>query len=68
MSEKKLFSDRRWHDAPVATVTGHEESTEEERRQAEKDFEKILKEYGVMKPDESIEIWEREEQAKKQMR
>ena len=61
MSEKKPFSDRRWHDAPVATVTGHKESTEEERRQAAKDFEKILKEYGVMKPDDSIENWKCEE-------
>lgn len=65
MSEKKLFSDRRWHDPPVATVTGHEEPTEEEKRQADIDFEKILKEYGVMKPDESIEIWRRREEERK---
>ncbi len=65
MSEKKPFSDRRWHDPPVATVIGHKESTEEERRQADIDFEKILKEYGVMKPDESIELWRRREEERK---
>ena len=65
MSEKKPFSDRRWHDPAVATVIGHKESTEEERRQADIDFEKILKEYGVMKPDESIELWRRREEERK---
>lgn len=54
MSEKKLFSDRRWHDAPMPVVVGHEELTEEEQKQADKDLEKILKECGVLKPNESI--------------
>lgn len=54
MSEKKLFSDRRWHDAPMPVVVGYEELTEEEKKQADKKLEKILKECGVLKPDESI--------------
>lgn len=57
-NKSDLFTDKRWTEPPKARVIGHEESTEEERRQAAKDFEKILKEYGVMKPDESIEDWE----------
>lgn len=43
---------------PRVTVVGSFEMTKEEKQQADKDFEKILKEFGEMKPDESIEQWE----------
>ena len=52
---KKLFNDRRWTDPPQAKVVGYCEMTEEEKRQAGKDLEKILKETGAIKPDETLE-------------
>ena len=52
---KKLFNDRRWTDLPQAKVVGYFEMTEEEKRQAGKDLEKILKETGAIKPDETLE-------------
>lgn len=52
---KKLFNDRRWTDPPQAKVVGYFEMTEEEKRQAGKDLEKILKETGAIKPDETLE-------------
>lgn len=42
---------------PKAIVTGKVEFTKEEEEQNERDFEKILKEYGVMKENESIKDW-----------
>lgn len=35
-------------------VTGKKESTPEEREKHDRDFEKILKEYGVLKENQSI--------------
>ena len=61
MNKKKPFSDKRWHDVPKATVVGRREFTEEERLRADIDFEKILKQYGSMQPDESLDEWKREE-------
>lgn len=40
---------------PRATVVGSFEMTEEEKRQADKDLEKILKRTGVIKEDETLE-------------
>ena len=37
---------------PKAIVTGKFEFAEEEKQQKEEDFEKILKEYGVLKENE----------------
>ena len=39
---------------PKAIVTGRFESTKEEREQADRDFEKILREAGVLKEGQSI--------------
>lgn len=39
---------------PKAVVIGHTEYTEEEKEKHDRDFEKILKEYGVLKENESI--------------
>lgn len=35
-------------------VTSKKESTQEEREKHDRDFEKILKEYGVLKENQSI--------------
>ena len=46
---KKLFTDRRWTDPPQAKVVGYFEMTEEEKRQAGKDLEKIVLSRAVQK-------------------
>lgn len=44
--------------APVAENTGeYTEFTEEEKKQNDRDFEKILKEFGVMEQDETLDGW-----------
>lgn len=40
---------------PRATVVGSFEMTEEEKRQADKDLEKILKEAGAISSDETLD-------------
>lgn len=40
---------------PKATVIGKNHPTEEERKKYDKDFEKLLKEDGILKKDETIE-------------
>ena len=50
MNDNKPFSSRRWKDIPIPFPTGDTtEFTEEEKKQNDKDFEKILKEYGKIK-------------------
>lgn len=45
---------------PKAIPTGKEVIfTEEEKRKHEEDFEKILKQFGVLKEDESIKDWKK---------
>lgn len=39
---------------PKAVVVGKVSSTKEEREQYDKDFEEILKQFGVLKENESI--------------
>ena len=39
---------------PKAIVIGHVEFTKEEKIQHDKDFTKILREYGVIKDNESV--------------
>ena len=56
MSEKKLYSDRRWTDIPKPMATGRTHTiTEEERKKAEIGFEAFLKRRGVLKPEDKIE-------------
>lgn len=43
---------------PKAVVIGHTEYTEEEKEKHDRDFEKILKEYGILKENESIKDME----------
>jgi hypothetical protein len=47
MSEKKLFSDKRWHDIPNGKTVGHIEFTEEEKEKNRKESLEILKKMGV---------------------
>lgn len=47
MSEKKLFSDKRWHDIPKGKTVGHIEFTEEEKEKNRKESLEILKKMGV---------------------
>lgn len=52
MNEKSLFTDRRWTDIPKGEVIGHIDITEQEKQEAKKAHEKILKkreEYMKMK-------------------
>lgn len=42
MSNKKLFSDRRWIDIPRCEVVGHREITKEEKQEAEEAHRRIL--------------------------
>ena len=45
---------------PKAIPTGKEVIfTEEEKRKHEEDFEKILKQFGVLKENESIKDWKK---------
>lgn len=39
---------------PKGRVTGKKEFTEEEKEKHDRDFEKILKQYGVLKENQSI--------------
>lgn len=58
MSDNKPFSSGRWKDIPIPIPfpTGDiTEFTEEEKKQNDKDFEKILKEYGVLNEEDRIE-------------
>ena len=56
MSDNKPFSSGRWKDIPIPFPTGDAtEFTEEEKKQNDKDFEKILKEYGVLNEEDRIE-------------
>lgn len=45
---------------PKAIPTGNvRKSTPEEREKADRDFEKILRQFGVLKEGESIKDWKR---------
>lgn len=47
MSEKKLFSDKRWHDIPKAETVGHIVFTDEEKKKNEELTKKMLRDIGV---------------------
>ena len=47
MSEKKLFSAKRWHDIRNGKTVGHIEFTEEEKEKNRKESLEILKKMGV---------------------
>ncbi len=53
VKEKKLFTAPRWNDPPVATVTGHEEISEEENRRI---LQEVIDEfYGGKCPEEWLD-------------
>lgn len=45
----KLFSDKRWTEAPKAFTVGQQKSTPEEKKQHREKFNTILKEKGILK-------------------
>lgn len=45
--KKELFTSYRWHEDVGAVSIGHEEITKEEKKEAKKQFDKILKERGI---------------------
>lgn len=49
------YTAKRWTDIPKPRVVGHFEITEEEKKEYEKNMERLLKKYGVIKQDESLE-------------
>ena len=49
-----LMSEELKKGIPKGRVTGKNEFTEEEKKKHDKDFEKILKEYGVLNKNQSI--------------
>lgn len=55
MEDKKKhvpFCAPRWNDDMGGIVTGHVETTEEERDKSKKEFRDFLKKQGVLKDDE----------------
>jgi hypothetical protein len=50
----KVMSEELKRGIPKAIVVGRVESTVEEREQYDRDFEKMLKELGVLKENQSI--------------
>lgn len=50
----KPYSAKRWTEIPIPKVTGHIESTPEERERSDSDFTEVLKEYGVIGKDEIV--------------
>ena len=55
MSEKKLFTDRRWTDIPGFEVIEGPPISEEEKQRRIKESEAFFKMVGVLKEDEKIE-------------
>ncbi len=51
MSEKKLYTHRRWHEPPKAEVIGYREISEEERKENKRRFRERLRKIGVLKDD-----------------
>ena len=51
---KKPYSSKRWTDVPLPTVIGKRNFSDEEKKKNDEDFERILKEYGVLKPNEHL--------------
>lgn len=51
----KPYTAKRWTDIPEPIITGTaKQYNEEEQRRQDLEFEHILKEYGVLKPDEHL--------------
>lgn len=49
------YSAKRWTEIPMPESTGAVRTvTEDQRKQYDKDMENIMKEYGILKPEESL--------------
>ena len=55
MSEKKLYTHRRWHEPPKAEVIGYREIPEEERKENRKILRRLMRENGFLKEDDKEE-------------
>ncbi|MCI9069242.1 hypothetical protein [Clostridium sp.] len=55
MSEKKLYTHRRWHEPPKATSIGRVEISEEEQKENRKILRRFMREDGVLKEDDKEE-------------
>lgn len=47
MSDKKLYTDKRWNDIPKAETVGHIVFTDEEKKKNKELTKKMLKDIGV---------------------
>lgn len=54
MNDKALYSAKRWTDIPKPQRGKIEQFTEEQKKQNRKDLETIMKEYGIIKQDETL--------------
>lgn len=55
--KKELFTAERWHDNPFkgATIIPGPPQTEEEKKEADREFKEIMMHYGLLKEGESID-------------
>lgn len=56
MGKDDLYKSRRWTDIPKATVIGHFEQTEEERKENKRKLRAHLKKIGVITEEEEQEL------------
>lgn len=54
MSEKKPYSDSRWHEPLKPRTVGHRSIREEEKEKIDRGTEEMLRYYGVLKPGEEF--------------
>ncbi len=54
MSEKKPYSNRRWHEPLKPIAVGHREIREDEQEKIDKGMEEMLRYFGVLKPGEKF--------------
>lgn len=54
MQDKKPYSDSRWHEPLKGRTVGHKTIREDEKEEIDKGTEKMLRYFGVLKPDEEF--------------
>ncbi len=50
----KPYTAKRWTEIPEPKIIGHTESTEEEKRENDREAEEVLRQYGLLKPSQHI--------------
>lgn len=55
----KPYSAKRWTDIPKPIPSGGKRKplTDEEQKEADRRFEEVLRQYGIIKENETIENW-----------